>query len=89
MELIIKNGKYWILENKADENKIERYVYDDEKSATSRLRNLLMTVDAQKLFLSKVDITEKDWKITGVPWSVIAMGIVREESIGEQKLMNE
>lgn len=83
MELTIKDGKYWILENKADENKIERYVYDDEKSATSRLRSLLMIVDAQKLFLSKVDITEKEWKITGVPWSAIAMGIVREESIGE------
>ena len=80
MELEIKNGKFWILENKEDENDIERYAYDDEKSAMSRVKQLLKSVDAQKLFLSTIDITGKEWQIAGVQWSVIAMGIVREES---------
>ena len=79
MELEIKNGKFWILENKSDENNIERYSYNDEKSAMGRVKQLLKTVDAQKLFLSTVDITGKEWQISGVQWSVIAMGIVREE----------
>lgn len=81
MELEIKNGKFWILENKENEDNIERYVYDDERSAMSRVKQLLKSVDAQKLFLSTVDITGKEWQIVGVSWSVIAMGIVREESI--------
>jgi hypothetical protein len=85
MELEIKNGKFWILENKENENNIERYAYDDEKSAMSRVKQLLKSVDAQKLFLSTVDITGKEWQIIGVSWSVIAMGIVREESGVEQK----
>lgn len=84
MELETKNGKFWILENKENENNIERYIYDDEISAMSRVKQLLKSVDAQKLFLSTVDITGKEWQIAGVPWSVIAMGIVREEIV-EQK----
>lgn len=79
MELEIKSGKFWILENKENENTIERYVYDDEKSAMGRVKQLLKSVDAQKLFLSTIDITGKEWQITGVSWSVIAMGIVRDE----------
>lgn len=79
MELEIKNGKFWILENKEDENNIERFAYDDERSAMSRVKQLLKSIDAQKLFLSTVDITGKEWQIAGVPWSLIAMGIVRDE----------
>ncbi len=40
MELEIKNGKFWVLENKSDENNVERYAYDDEKSTINRLRQL-------------------------------------------------
>ena len=84
MELEIKNGKFWILENKENENNIERYAYDDEKSAMGRVKQLLKSIDAQKLFLSTIDVTGKEWQISGVAWSVIAMGIVREEYV-EQK----
>lgn len=86
MELEIKNGKFWILENKSDENNIERYAYDDEKSAIGRLRQLMKSIDVQYLFLSAVDISGKEWKIAGVSWSIIAMGLVREENIGSEKL---
>ena len=80
MELEIKNGKFWILENKENENNTERYAYDDEKSAMSRIKQLLRSVDAQKLFLSTIDITG-EWQIAGVSWSIIAIGIVRDEEL--------
>lgn len=80
MELEIKNGKFWILENKSDEKNIERYAYDDEKSAIGRLKQLMKSVDVEHLFLSTVDMAGKEWKISGVPWSTIAMGLVREEN---------
>ena len=78
MELEIKNGKFWILENKSNETNIERYAYDDEKSAIDRLRDLLKSIDVQYIFLSTVDISGKEWSIAGVPWSTIAMGLVRD-----------
>ena len=84
MELEIKNGKFWILENKSDEKNIDRYAYDDEKSAIGRLKQLMKSVDVEHLFLSTVDISGKEWKISGVPWSIIAMGLVREENIVQQ-----
>ena len=79
MELEIKNDKFWILENKSDQNNFQRYVYDEEKTAMSRLKKLMKSVDVQQLFLSTVDVSGNEWKITGVPWSTIAMYIIREE----------
>jgi hypothetical protein len=88
MELKIQDGKFWILENRSEEKNIERYCYDNEKSAMSRVKQMLKSVDAQKLFLSTVDMTGKDWQIIGVQWSVIAMGIVRDE-MSEKEEKNE
>jgi hypothetical protein len=79
MELEIKNDKFWILENKSDQNNFQRYVYDEEKTAMSRLKKLMKSVDVQQLFLSTVDVSGIEWKIAGVPWSTIAMYIIREE----------
>jgi len=78
MEIEIKNGKFWILENKADEKNVQRFVYDEVKSAIDRLKELMKTVNTDKLLLSTVDTTDsKGWNITGTPWAIIAMGIVR------------
>lgn len=82
MEMKIIDGKFWIFENSADENNIERFVYDDEKSAINRLKEIMKTVDTSKLSLSSVDITTKEWKISGVSWAIIATGIIRGESEG-------
>lgn len=40
----------------------------------------MKSVDVQYLFLSTVDISGKEWNIAGVQWSIIAMGLVREEN---------
>lgn len=78
MEIDIKNGKFWLLENKQDEKNVQRFIYDDVKTAIDRLKELMKSVDTDKLLLSTVDVTDsKGWNITGTPWSVIAMGIVR------------
>lgn len=78
LEIQIQNGKFWILENKVDEKNVQRFVYDEVKSAIDRLKELMKTVNTDKLLLSTVDVTDsKGWNITGTPWAVIAMGIVR------------
>ncbi len=76
-EIEINNGKFYILENKSDEKNIQRFVYNSIKPAMDRLKDLIKTVNADKLLLSTVDITGKSWNITGVPWSIIAMSLVR------------
>jgi len=79
MEIEIKSGKFWLLENKTDEKNVKRWVYGDEKTAIGRLKELMKTVDVQQLVLSSIEVGGKDWKIVPVLWSVIAMGLVREE----------
>lgn len=76
-ELEIKNGKFFILENRNDEKNIKRYTYVDIKPALDRIKELINTVNADKILLSTVDISTKTWNLTGVPWSVIAMGLIR------------
>lgn len=76
-ELEIKNGKFFILENRNDEKNIKRYTYVDIKPVLDRIKELINTVNADKILLSNVDISSKNWNITGIPWSVIAMGLIR------------
>lgn len=76
-ELELKNGKFFILENRSDEKNIKRYIYGGTKAAIDRIKELIKTVNADKIILSTVDISGKSWNITGVPWSVIAMGLIR------------
>ncbi len=79
MEIEIKGNKFWLLENKTDEKNAKRWVYDDEKSAINRLKELMKTVNVENLVLSSIEVSGKDWKIGSVPWSVIAMGLARGE----------
>lgn len=78
MEMEIKNNRFWLLENKADEKNVQRFVYDDAKLAFERLKELMKKVNSDKLLLSTIDMADsKGWNITGVPWSMIAMGLIR------------
>lgn len=76
-ELEIKNGKFFILENRNDEKNIKRYICNDVKPAIDRIKELVKTVNTDKILLSTVDISTKTWNLTGVSWSVIAMGLIR------------
>lgn len=76
MKLIIEN----------DNKEIVRIEYKDKLIfSIDRLRDLLKSIDVQYIFLSTVDISGKEWSIAGVPWSTIAMGLVREEKIDKDK----
>lgn len=88
MEMKVVNGKFWILENRANENDIERFVYDDEKSVIDRLRELMKTINTDKLLFSTVDITGKSWNISGVSWAIVAMSLVRGEMSEDTELEN-
>lgn len=77
LEIEIKNGKFYILENSADENNIKRFVYNDTKPAISKMKELIKTVNTDKLTLSTVDISTKNWSIAGIPWVIIATGLIR------------
>lgn len=77
IEMELKNGKFFILENRSDEKNIKRYIYNGVKPAIDRIKEFIKTVNSDKLMLSTVDISSKNWNISGVPWSVIAMGLVR------------
>lgn len=79
MEMEIKNGKFWVLEEKTNGTNTQRHIFDDEQSAINKIKQLIKTISVEKLVLLIVDTTGKDWKITPVSWSVIAMGLVREE----------
>jgi len=45
-ELEIKNGKFFILENRSDEKNIKRFTYIDIKPALIRIKELISTVNA-------------------------------------------
>jgi hypothetical protein len=77
LEMELKNGKFFILESRNDEKNIKRFIYCDTKPAIERLKELIKTVSADKLVLSAVDISTKNWNITGIPWSLIATGFIR------------
>lgn len=77
IELEIRNGKFFILEDRHDEKNVERFMYNNTKPAIDRIKELIGTVNADRILLSCVDISSKSWNITGIPWSVIAMGLIR------------
>ncbi len=76
MEIELK-GKFWILENK-DGTASKKYLFDDEKSAMVKIKELIKTISPEKLVLLTVDLTQKDWKVTQVPWTSIAVNLIRE-----------
>ncbi len=78
MEIELKNGKFWILENR-DGAATKKYLFDEEKPAMSKVKQLMKTVTPDKLVLLTVDLTQKDWKVSQVPWATIAIGLVRED----------
>ena len=81
MEMKITSGKFYSLEAGT-----EKYVTDDEKTAISKLKELVKTgtlkVKPEDVVICEVDTNAKGnngkttWAITQVPWSRIAMGLL-------------
>jgi hypothetical protein len=78
MEMKLKGNEFWLLKD-TNQNGISR-VFDDLNDAVKSLRELMEgDVDVTSISLVSVDIEGDDWKIKQVPWSEIAVRLVKEK----------
>lgn len=77
MEMKVKDDKFYILE--AGE---EKWVHDTEKSAVQSLKKIISEnadLNPEDVSIIEVNPTGKKWKIQEVPWSKIAIKLIRGE----------
>lgn len=75
MEMKVKNDIFYILEAGN-----EKRIYDAEDGAIEALKGLISEkkdLDSDGMTLLEVDTTEENWQIKSVPWSKIAVELVR------------
>ncbi|VUT24972.1 MAG: hypothetical protein MOIL_00786 [Candidatus Methanolliviera sp. GoM_oil] len=76
MEMKLKGEEFWFLENKSEEK--DKRIYDDLQEAVKALKDLMASeVEPQDIYLVSVTVANKDWKITQVPWSEIAVRLAK------------
>ncbi len=71
----IQNGKFYVLKLKD-----EKWIYINEDSAVGALKRLLAeneNLDSEDVSLLEVSIVEDEWEIKQVPWSKIAMRLIK------------
>lgn len=77
MEMKIENGKFYVLEMKND-----KWIYGTEKEAIKSLKSLISTnenLNPEGTNLLEADLNGKQWSVKGVPWSKIAMQLMKDE----------
>ena len=77
MELKIKNDVFYVLE--AGE---EKRLYNTEKDAIESLKTIVAEkkeLDPENVNIIEVNIKGEKWEMKTVPWSKIAMGLIRGE----------
>lgn len=77
MELRIGNDKFYVLELGK-----EKRIFDSEEAAVASLREALAEdekLNPEGVNILEVDTSEEQWKIQGVPWSRIAISLIRGE----------
>jgi len=73
MEMQLKGNEFWVLEYEGD-----RRIFDDLNDAVKAVKALMENdVEPDNITLVAVDVGEKDWKIKQVPWSEIAVRLVK------------
>lgn len=76
-EMKIEDNKFYILE--AGE---EKWIHDTEKSAVQSLKKMVSKseeLNQENVSIIEVNPTGKKWKIQEVPWSKIAIKLIRGE----------
>lgn len=71
----IRDGIFYILD--ADQQK---WLFQSEEKAIMFLRDIIKsddTINPEKLNILSVDTGNKDWKINSIPWSKIAVEIIK------------
>ncbi len=76
MELKINEGIFFLLDAGS-----EKRLYDTESNAIQALREVAAAdkeVNPEELNIMEINTTGDKWAITSVPWSKIAIGLIRE-----------
>lgn len=76
MELKINAGVFFLLDAGS-----EKRLYDSESNAIKALKEVAAAgkdVNSEELNIMEIDTTGEKWAITSVPWSKIALGLIRE-----------
>lgn len=77
MSIKIENEKFYILE--AGD---EKWIYISEKGAIKSLKKLLAEtkdLNQENVSILEVDTQEESWRIKQIPWSKIAIELIRGE----------
>jgi hypothetical protein len=75
MELKVNEHTFYLLD--AGE---EKWLFDTEESAIGSLKKLVANggdVDPEKVSIFEVNTSGEQWGITSVPWSKIAIGLMK------------
>ena len=78
MEMKVKDEKFYILE--ANE---EKWIHDTEKSAVQSLKKMVSEneeLNTENVSIIEVNPMGNKWKIQEVPWSKIAIELIRVEN---------
>ena len=77
MEMKIEDSVFYLLETGE-----EKRLYDTENNAIQALKVLASKnkeIDPERMSLVEVDASGAKWEIKSVPWSRIAVGLIRGE----------
>jgi len=77
MSIKIENNRFYILE--AGE---EKWIYASEEDAIKSLKKLLSEnkdLNQENVGVLEVDTAKEEWQIKQIPWSKIAIGLIRGE----------
>ena len=71
----VKNDKFYLLDAGKD-----KWIYDSEDSAIKALKALASTnkeLNPENVNIFEVNVAGEKWEIKSVPWSRIAIGLMR------------
>lgn len=68
---------FYLLEDKTDENGLQRWIFGDVKKAVKKLHKILKEKDIEKLNLISIDISGREWKISPASWGIVLSAIVK------------
>ena len=77
MEMKVKNDRFYLLDGGED-----KWIYDTEEGAIKALKALVSTnkeLNPEEVNVFEVNVAGEKWEIKSVPWSRIAIGLMREK----------
>lgn len=76
MEMKIQNGNFYLLDAGKDKR-----LCDTESNAIQTLKQITAAdkdINPEKISIVEINTNGTKWEITSVPWSKIAIGLIRE-----------